>query len=195
MGRHVTSLQSTGVRLADTEQMLRRSEPSGTQLPGREIFYEHVHLNFEGNYLVARAILPALEKALPQWVREKAAVGKPVPSVAECGQELMFTSANAYLNLVQMRTTITPYPFTAQLGHEARLASFDQDLGRLQALATPEVQRATLAGYRLAYQRHPEDLLLAFNYAKILSLTGDIAGSNDIIQQIAATQPHLPPSR
>ncbi len=115
--------------------------------------------------------------------------------MADCGRELMFTSANAYLNLVQMRTMITPYPFTAQLGHEAQLDLFDQDLGRLQALATPEVQRATLAGYWQAYQRHPEDLLLAFNYAKILSLTGDTAGSNDIIQQIAATQPHPPPSR
>ena len=31
-----SSLQSTGVRLADTEQMLRRSEPSGTHLPGRK---------------------------------------------------------------------------------------------------------------------------------------------------------------
>ena len=37
--------------------------------------------------------------------------------------------------------------------------------------------------------RNPQDLLLAFNYAKILSLTGNAAASNDIMQRIVSTQP------
>ena len=184
-----TALASTGVLLSDTEKFLRQHEPTGTGLPGNELFYEHVHLNFEGNYLVARALLPVVEQALPTWVQAYRASTVPVPTVADCGRELMFTSANEYLNLSQMRQMVTPYPFTAQLGHEEMLRAIDEQMGLLIAMATPEVQRQTVSAYQAACRRHPDDLLLAFNCAKILALAGDVQGSNDVFQKIAATQP------
>ncbi|MDX2473471.1 MAG: hypothetical protein QNL91_07140 [Candidatus Krumholzibacteria bacterium] len=183
------SLAPEGVLLADTQQILRQSEPSGTGTPGRELFYEHVHLTFQGNYLVAQAVLPTVERALPSWVKARADVRHPMPSLEDCGRELMFTAANEYLNLSQIRTTVTPYPFSAQLRHDAMLNLLDEEMNRLRNLATPEVQKATVEAYGRAYRKNPQDLLLAFNYAKILSLTGNAAASNDIMQRILSTQP------
>ncbi len=183
------TLETEGVLLADTQQTLRQIEPSGLGIPGRDLFYEHVHLTFQGNYLVAQAILPTLEKALPAWVKARADARHPMPTLEDCGRELMFTAANEYLNLSQMRTTVTPYPFTAQLGHDTRLNLLDEEMNRLRNLATPEVQKATVEAYQRAYRKNPRDLLLAFNYAKILSLTGNAAASNDIMAAIVRTQP------
>src|ERR1039458_615956 len=42
------------VALADGERALAEASPDG--IPGAELFYEHVHLTFQGNYDLARAI-------------------------------------------------------------------------------------------------------------------------------------------
>ncbi len=182
-------LADRGVFLADTEQIIRATDPSGAGIPGQELFYEHVHLTFQGNYLVARALLPTVEQALPAWVRDHAVASRPIPTIDDCARNLMFTAANEYLSLAQMRTTVTPYPFTAQLDHERRLQIIDDALARLRGLATPAVQRATVEGYRRAHERRPRDLLLALNFAKILSLTGNTGASNRIMRQVLASQP------
>jgi hypothetical protein len=41
------------------------SANSPHQIPGEEFFYEHVHLNFQGNYLLARAFAEQIESAWP----------------------------------------------------------------------------------------------------------------------------------
>ena len=101
-------LTARGVILADTEQQIRSTEPSGTGIPGQELFYEHVHLTFAGNYEVARALLPAVEQALPDWVKAKVAQGRSVPTQEQCGQALLYTPANKYFNLSQMYITLKP---------------------------------------------------------------------------------------
>lgn len=185
-------LEPRGVLLADTEQTIRGSEPSHTGIPGQELFFEHVHLTFLGNYLVARALLPTLEQALPAWVRDQAATGQPVPTIDDCARALMFTGANEYTNLAQMRTTMTPYPFTAQLGHKQRLAAINAKLADLKAHATPKIQRATVEGYQQAYRRHPNDLLLAMNFARMLADSGNYSASNQVMSRVLATQPPAP---
>ena len=40
-----------GVHLVDAAQVIAQNSPDG--IPGLNFFYEHVHLNFEGNYLLA----------------------------------------------------------------------------------------------------------------------------------------------
>ena len=42
---------------------LNKQSPHG--VPGKEFLYEHVHMNFEGNYLVAKTILNQLENIFP----------------------------------------------------------------------------------------------------------------------------------
>ncbi len=183
------SRRDQGVRLADTVNILRESEPSGTGIPGGELFYEHVHLTFTGNYQVARALLPTVEQALPPWVRSQADESRPLPTREQCAQRLLFTAANRYFNLEQMRTTVTPYPFTAQLGHAAMLQAYDDEMALLRSQATPELQMATLEAYQKAHLQRPNDLQLALNFAHILTQSGNTEAAGMVLKGVFDTQP------
>ena len=57
---------SEGVRVVDAAEAFARNSPAG--IPGGELFYEHVHLTFEGNYLLARTLAEEAKKLLPAAV-------------------------------------------------------------------------------------------------------------------------------
>jgi hypothetical protein len=40
--------------LVDVEEVFRAASPSG--VPGHELFHEHVHMNFHGDYLLAGSL-------------------------------------------------------------------------------------------------------------------------------------------
>ena len=44
--------------------MLAQDSPD--KIPGNELFYEHVHLNFDGNYLLGRAFAEQTCEAAPK---------------------------------------------------------------------------------------------------------------------------------
>ena len=66
--REVAAAQeAAGVRFADAERALAEDDLDADGRCGEEdLFYEHVHLTFEGNYLLARAVLDQVVAALPQ---------------------------------------------------------------------------------------------------------------------------------
>ena len=55
-----------GVYFLDAAGMFARHSPE--KIPGNELFYEHVHLNFEGNYLLGRAFAEQTAKLLPKSI-------------------------------------------------------------------------------------------------------------------------------
>ncbi len=64
--------QAAGVRLADAEQALTKRETAPDGILADDLFYEHVHFTFEGNYLLARVILDEVEATLPQLASAQA---------------------------------------------------------------------------------------------------------------------------
>jgi len=51
------------------------SLPEAGKIPGQETFYEHVHFNFDGNYLLALLWADQAERLLPGDVKNKAKGG------------------------------------------------------------------------------------------------------------------------
>ena len=94
-----------GVALADGEQALAAASPDG--IPGAESFYEHVHLTFQGNYALARAITEKVEIAL--MLPERSAW----PDLAESARRLGHTARDTQLALSKMlgRLATCPSPF------------------------------------------------------------------------------------
>ena len=68
-----------GLTLLDTVELFGSSSPD--TIAGQEFFHEHVHLNFDGNYLLARALA---ETCLPE-IAAKATGGDIVEKSAEAG--------------------------------------------------------------------------------------------------------------
>lgn len=77
--RAIAATRDRRVTLVDTDRELG--------VTGNELFHEHVHLNFKGNYVVAKALLRAVERHLPEQVRSQSEA-VPVLREDECAKRL-----------------------------------------------------------------------------------------------------------
>ncbi len=129
---------------------------SAHQIAGEELLYEHVHLNFAGNYLLARAYAAQ--------VLGSGAKPDGLLSAGECARRLAFTDFNRYKVLDEVRERLRQPPFNTQLSHEERDARLKRGMDKLD--------RASLSNavhvYEQALARSPEDAVLHENFATLL---------------------------
>lgn len=154
-----------GVHLADAAKALADGSPHG--LTGEEFFYEHVHLTFEGNYLVARTVLDQLEPMIGG--RLKGARQGEVPTLERCARRLMYTdwSRHQSLDTIVSQFLAKP-PFTNQLYHKEHVAALQQKLKSLKKQLSPDALRAIAEQYRAVIAEAPDDWRLHWDYGKLL---------------------------
>jgi tetratricopeptide (TPR) repeat protein len=158
---------SEGVYLVDAEKALNADSPHDTA--GAELFYEHVHLNFEGNYLLARSVVERIEPILPRRIADHKADGQAVPSADECASDLAYTAwdhwrvANDVLNSYVKRA-----PFTNQLYHEQRVADEARDVQALADGLSQAVMKEVDQQYHQSIDQVPADWWLHWNYGQLL---------------------------
>jgi tetratricopeptide (TPR) repeat protein len=171
-----------GVYLVNAVELFDKNSPH--QTPGEELFYEHVHMNFKGNYLLAGAIFRQAEKILPERIKSYRTEERFFPTEAECAQDLAYTDwdrcsiAEKVLN-----DYIKQAPFTNQLYHNQRVSRMEQEINALKATISPEVINEVEAGYRRAIEQAPSDWWLHWKYGQLLEDLGKSSA--------AAAQYHL----
>lgn len=186
--------EADGVYLVDAVESFKNSSPHG--VPGEELFYEHVHLNFSGNYLLAKTIFCQVEHILPQWVAMRKARSSPAESVlteAQCAQRLAYNDWTGYnIAYAVLNAHLKQAPFTNQIYHDEQVRQFEQKLRALKAGLTPEALKDIAAQYRQAIEHEPADWMLRWQYALLLvNLKEDIAAA----EQYRSVLKRLPPSR
>ncbi len=156
-----------GVYLADTLEVFQENSPHGTT--GHELFYEHVHMNFTGNYLLARTVYRQVQKVLPEWIMKFETDEHELPSDAECARYLAYTDWERY-NIADkvLNDFIKQPPFNNQLYQPQRVAQMEQNIKALQARLTPEVISEIDSQYRWAIEQTPSDTWLNWKYALFL---------------------------
>ncbi|MHC1768501.1 MAG: tetratricopeptide repeat protein [Verrucomicrobiia bacterium] len=174
------------VELLEAEALLAAASPQ--QLAGRELFYEHVHLKPEGNYLLARAIAERAVTVLGLSASPEAVAGgdssggttaAPVEWISEaaCFENLGLTEWNRFQLLDEIRKRMEQPPFTLQVDHEEQLAKLREELQRSRAATKPfQVQRASQVAAQ-AVARRPDDPDLRWSLAELLDTAGDASGA------------------
>src|SRR5574340_43396 len=112
--------------------------------PGSEFFYEHVHLRFAGNYLLARTVAERIELAerpTGEW-----------PDTQRVAALLPYTQWDGYRIDGQMNAMMERPPFASQSGYEAARQR------RLLELAERPEPASALAAYRAAVAARPDDI-------------------------------------
>ncbi len=104
------------VLLADAERSFAAVSPGG--IPGEDLFYEHVHLTFEGNCLLARTLAEQVENLLPQ---NGAASNRPWPTVADCARRLGRTDRDLKSAVADIFSRLAGPPFATQINHEEQV--------------------------------------------------------------------------
>jgi Tfp pilus assembly protein PilF len=177
--------ESPGVLLADVERTLEYNSPQ--RVTGEEIFFEHVHLNFHGNYLAAAAIFLQVEQALFESTGKR-----PVLTEEECARRLAFTGWDRYyLTRLIVEEYLQKPPFTNQLDHSGRVGRMVQQIRELESELTPDVMQTIASQYQQAIRNRPADPWLLWKYGKFLSLgLGNYPAAVEQSQQVLKHWPH-----
>lgn len=178
-----------GVYLLDAVRTFEENSPHGTA--GEELFYEHVHMNFKGNYLLAGAIFKQVEEILPERFERYRTDERPLLAETECARYLAYTDWSRYkiadevLNIYVKRA-----PFINQLYHNLRVRRMEQELKALKAHLSPEVLKEVDIQYRRAIQQMPSDWWLHCKYGDFLEELGNYGAAAEQYRLVLNFVPH-----
>jgi tetratricopeptide (TPR) repeat protein len=158
-----------GIYLTDTVEALEKNSPHS--VPGRELFYEHVHLNFKGNYCLAKALFEQLQQILPPHLKKSQhSDNRQILTEEDCAESLAYTGWDRYRIADEvLNGFINNPPFTNQLYRQQRLKQVERNIEELKVYLTPEALENAAQEYRRAIQKSPSDWRLHWNYVKLLT--------------------------
>lgn len=172
-----------GVRLVDSEAVLTRQSPHGAI--GQEFLYEHVHLTFDGNYQVARAIAEVLGQELGDSA-------KPWPAEDDCALRLGWNDYFRRAADKEILSRLNDSPFKEQADHRQQYLRLLNEVQQLQpATALPALEQDK-ARLEAAVKAAPEDWILRENYAQLQSQTGEATGAADSLRRVSELLPFNP---
>lgn len=151
--------QAKGIPALDAAEELARHGDE-------DLFYDHVHLNFAGNYRVARLFAAEVERHWPgartndlPWLTD-----------AEVARRLAYTGFDEARVTGGMRARMLLPPFTAQSNSRPRDERWGARLAALSAAAADGV-----SDYEAALALAPGDWVLHANFSRLLMAAGDIS--------------------
>ena len=180
--------ETAGISFVDTEQALKQR--STDSVTGDELFYEHVHLKFEGNYVLARGFAESLEKAVPTLSRQSSQAATNWPSIVDCARRLGWTDWQRYQALSGMLARTTDAPFTSQMNHRQQYEKMRKVLEELRPAAGPAGLKRTIEACREALAAAPGDWVLNKELALAREQAGDYAGAAEAWQAVLNIIPH-----
>jgi tetratricopeptide (TPR) repeat protein len=154
-----------GAEVIDAESILSSQSPNG--IIGSELVYEHVHLTPRGNYLLARDLfLRIAPKLVEQQGEQSNSATQPVrgvPSQADCERWLALTPHDRLRMANEMLQRLQKPPFTNQINHSEQVLRLT-----MMVDAADENPNDTVAEYRWAIGRQPDDRILHYNFGLFL---------------------------
>ena len=171
----VSNSSDQQVVLADVETAFAEQSPEG--LPGGDLFYEHVHLTFGGNYLLARTLAPKLEILLPEKITAHVATSQPWPSEADCARRLAWSDWDKQAALSEMFSRLGNPPFTHQINHDTQIQNLEASLDKLMPATQPMGIKAAQNLCEKALSAMPDDPFLCEQMSALDQLSGNLAGA------------------
>jgi tetratricopeptide (TPR) repeat protein len=158
------------VDLLDAAELLATNSPM--EIPGEEAFYEHVHLHFAGNYLLARAFAEHAARSLPTSITADAKAEWATADI--CDRRLGVTIWDRRRLWQNNMRRLFEAPFITQSDHAIRVKSYMKKLEELDAQMNVESPEQSRKIYEEALAVAPEDYYLHSNFGEFLDAIGDL---------------------
>jgi tetratricopeptide (TPR) repeat protein len=158
----------------DIAQLLDRQSAGGVS--GDEMFYDHVHMNFHGNYLIARILADAIDGP---------SANRPVPEDT-CKTRLAFTDWDDLRVRRIMFDRMQKPLFAQQAYHESSMAREREKLDSCESVIRGIPADRIIGEYRNALSQWPDDVHLHFNLGYFLFCLADPRYTNDAQEQFKA---------
>jgi tetratricopeptide (TPR) repeat protein len=179
--------------LADALSEVEKRSPHG--IPGNEFLFEHVHLNFEGNYLVAKTILNQLEHIFSNVLKDQKTDETVQISDSLCAAYLAYNNFEKYQTLdLVLNGLIKQPPFTNQLYHSETVGNLETELDSLRHVIQGQDINHTVNTFEYALRKRPTDWWLHKKFADYLAddHVRKYQGAEDHYQFVINTIPHDP---
>lgn len=172
--RQVARDRAPGTSLLDAAVQLG-SDPASKVMPaGRELLFEHVHFDWEGNYQMARLMAEGAEAALfgdkagrPPWLDS-----------AACAAAFAYTAQGRLIMLQKTADIVRNPPFTNQLTYGEDQAKLAREIVHAESAARDaEILRQAKDSVQAAMVQDPENPTLAAIMEGIDLELGDTAGA------------------
>jgi tetratricopeptide (TPR) repeat protein len=178
-----------GVTLVDAAKALGADPDSSGAPAGRDLFFEHVHLRWEGNFALARLVAPAAWTLL--------AGGQTPPrawlDAQACAEAVGFGPIGQLAMARSMETLTNRPPFTGQSTYGEDRSRLLGEIARIEAvLAEPAAAAAALAGVEAALARDPENPDLLFQTAAARLQSGKFSAVEELGARLIAAAPFSP---
>jgi len=184
--RACSTTASSAVKLIDAASLIAKASTNG--IPGGDVFYEHVHFTFLGNYLLARAIFEEVAQSLPRGVVKQARAD--FPSIEECARRLGWTDWHRLEIYEEVRKRLQQPPFSSQYGHAERDREWQKRIEELDARLTPASYLQSTETCRAALQAAPDDWVLHENLALLLEANNDATQAIQQWKEVMRLLPH-----
>jgi tetratricopeptide (TPR) repeat protein len=177
-----------GVYFLDAAEVLAQNSPG--KIPGNELFYEHVHLNFDGNYVLGRAFAEQTAKLLPGSI---AAHGRRDWASSEiCDRRLAVSSWDRSRVWQEILSRVSEPLYAGQLTHAATVGWCEEKIAELNSRVASEPPEQTRQLYQQALALAPTDSFLHQNFAQFLGARGDLAQATVEAQHVCELLPQRP---
>lgn len=183
--RKLANPSDKSIHIADVAHHFEKTPSQG--IPGKELFHEHVHMNFKGNYLTAYMLLRTIKDLL----HKKHGTGRGIPSQNYCENALAYTEWDKYQTTGIIIERIEKPPFTNQLYYKTRLQSLSAHQKQVKSNITEKVLDNAEAIYQSALLLRKNDWLLRFNYASLMQIRQQYIRALKQYNQIVKQVPHF----
>lgn len=159
--------EAKSVYLSDVEKVF--ADESAHGIPGEELFWDHVHMNFSGNYLAARTLFDRIRPLLPDEIKKYSGPALSPPSEETCAQKLAYSDWDRFQIAEEMlEDYFKKPPFSNQLYQAERVSKLEREIKSMKIRLSPEGLRDSAELYERAIAQSPEDWWLHWKYAHLL---------------------------
>jgi tetratricopeptide (TPR) repeat protein len=183
----VAERSSSGIHLADAERSFAEASPMN--LPGEELFLEHVHMNFSGNYLLAQTVFQTLSPILDTRLGGKAT--DSVPTREQCALRLAYTDWNELkiVDRIQASMLREP-PFSNQMDRDERDVRWRGKILALKKRLDKEAMQRAVGIHGDAVEAAKHDWMLRVNFGLLLTEVGDLKRAEEQYEAVLQTLRH-----
>jgi lysophospholipase L1-like esterase len=179
----------SGCDFADLEKTV--GDMQGERFPEEyPLFFEHVHLTFEGNVFVASVMAQWLAVV---WSPQLECLSRSGPftsvSTGAIGDQLGYSAFSRGSSIAAIRDMLRKAPFDRQSGNEGRIRYWEQQLEAIGKIMTPDYLREWTDKLGELSARNPGDGSLSFWHGRHLEKTGDLTAAADAYERSLAVLP------
>jgi tetratricopeptide (TPR) repeat protein len=189
LNQTIRELATGGIKVVDLAAAAERQSPQG--IIGDELLYEHVHLNFQGTYLMARELFTQVSadlvgrKILPEKMK-----APELLSMAEARRRLAYTAYEQAMIIKELQARFAGAPFSAQTDNAARQRIYaERAQAAMRMLAQPAARDGLVTLYEQALAQSPDDWMLLRNVGMALVGLGVPEHAQVLLQRAATIIP------